>query len=179
MWRIVLMSLAVGCGPTTTYREPTFSCRTPCGASIIAQNGYPVFSCDEYALVESLLVGEIADQFPDACRSFQGVTIWEMPGWSTTTISGEYSGWTECWFARAFFHVNEGFVDKEKTNPNLPLGHTAYAHELIHLAQQCNAPLPIDPAPTPELPPMDVAHANWYRAGLAQAVWNVANATTR
>ena len=40
---------------------------------------------------------------------------------------------------------------------------TAFGHELIHVAQRCDAPAPIDEH-------RDIDHANWTRSGLARAM---------
>lgn len=163
--RVLLLLPLIGCA-TTPPPEPSYFCTTPCGAIIVAQNGTPQYTCDEYGFVESLLVGEIRDQFPNACYDFKGVLVWETPGWSTFLLPDrEVSGWAECWLSRVHVHVNDGFADKEKTQ-KVGLAHTAYAHEMIHIAQACMAPLPIDDK-------SDADHSNWYRDGLFQAIWNV------
>jgi hypothetical protein len=72
---IFLWSLE-SCSPT----GPVF-CKTICGGFIAANE--PLYTCEEYRLIESLWIQEIQTKIPDACQNLAGYVSWEMPGFSS------------------------------------------------------------------------------------------------
>jgi len=124
--------------------------------------------------METLLVLELSEKLPNACREFAGVTAWELPGFSTklgTRGDGKEiwaAGWTECDNRRVSFHAGDGFMFKDDQTRLRNAWNTAYIHEFIHIAQRCFSPNPIDPG-------QDDAHSNWTRDGLEQDVYDVIN----
>lgn len=144
--RLILPLLVLaGCGP-----QARVMCQTMCGLSIATQQTQR-FSCEEYRLVEEAALAD-AHMPPSACQTFRGATAWELPGDMSTLGGIKVAGWTECHLRRLFFHT--GLLED-----NRRLWNTAFVHELIHLAQHCAAPLPIDPG-------ADEQHANWMREKL-------------
>ena len=149
--------LMAGCG--AAVQSPAF-CQTPCGLSIAAANRQPQFSCEDYTKLEAAIVKEIP--LP-VCRSLKGVMAWEMPGFSSNIGGVNASGWTECSLARFSFHTGNGYLFKDDFSRPRAVWQTAFAHEAVHVAQGCEAPLPVDEGWTE-------AHANWVRDGLFNAV---------
>jgi hypothetical protein len=67
------------CGPSSN----SVFCETTCGAFVSAANRSPQYACSDYRKMETLLVLELSEKLPNACREFAGVTAWELPGFST------------------------------------------------------------------------------------------------
>lgn len=155
--RLAALLLLAGCGAAT---QNPFFCATPCGLHIAAANHQPQFSCEDYTKLEAAIVKEIP--LP-VCRSFKGVMAWEMPGFSSNIGGVNASGWTECSLARFSFHTGNGYLFKDDFSRPRAVWQTAFAHEAVHVAQGCEAPLPVDEGWTE-------AHANWVRDGLFNAV---------
>lgn len=131
-------------------------CVTPCGMTIISETGNLVYTCEEYAVAEAAAANRLSPL--PVCKYNSGSTAREMAGDYTyipgVSASGApikdkipASGWTECWMLRISFHTRDGAYLLEES---------AFIHELAHLAQDCNAPLPIDEG-------QDFHHANWER----------------
>lgn len=155
--RLALLLFASGCGVVS--QNPVF-CQTPCGLSIAAANRKPQFSCEDYAKLEAAAVASIPLPI---CAAFRGAMAWEMPEFSTVVGGVNAAGWTECDHSRFLFHTGNGYLFKDDFSHPRAVWQTAFAHEAVHLAQGCDAPLPVDEGWTE-------AHANWVRDGLFNAV---------
>jgi hypothetical protein len=157
--RLLLITLSLACCAAS---EPATFCTTPCGLSVAAENRKPQFACDDYVRVESALVAEVPSL--PVCRALRGSVAWELPGFTSVLGSRKVSGWTECNLSRFMFHTGDGFIYEDRDPAFLRRGwNTAFAHEALHLAQGCRAPLPVDEG-------WDEGHANWVRDGLFDAV---------
>lgn len=154
--RLALLLLA-GCGTAT--QNPYF-CQTPCGLHIAAANHQPQFSCEDYAKLERAMVETIPLPI---CRAVKNQMAWEMPGFSSKVGGVNAAGWTECHYNRFSFHTGNGYLFKDDYSRTRAVWQTAFAHEAVHMAQNCEAPLPVDEG-------WDEGHANWVRDGLFNAV---------
>lgn len=159
----IALTLAVSCGT-----EPIDRCVTHCGVHVSA-HGSLAYPCAEYRAAELALLQEIPS-LSRACLNWSGVVAWEEPG-ESSVVGGvllpdggvgnaKVGGYSECWNGRLFFHSGDG-VFKSSTNQR-HAWHTAFPHELIHVAQWCDAPRPVDEGADP-------SHANWIRADLMNA----------
>lgn len=128
-------------------------CETPCGVLITGER--LAHSCEDYRAVEWALLQRIEGVFPDACRSWNGVEAVTYPG-EYTLVDGDkqMGGWTTC----------DGRIHFHRDHPRA--WDTGFGHELIHVAQRCNASLPVDEG-------RDVDHADWTRLGLYRALANM------
>ena len=141
---------------------PANFCTTPCGLSVAAENREPQFACDDYVRTERALVAAVPSL--PVCRARRGSIAWELPGFTSTLGGRKVSGWTECDMNRFMFHTGDGYIFEDRDPAFLRRGwDTAFAHEAVHLAQGCRAPLPVDEG-------WDEGHANWVRDGLFDAV---------
>ncbi len=164
--RIASATLLVACGST----EPNTRvfCTTPCGLSIAAANGSPQWQCEDYAALEQELIAQT--KLP-VCRANKGSVAWEMPGFSTVVGGIKASGWTECNLDRIMFHTGDGFVFSDRDARYMRRGpeDSAFTHELVHLAQGCVSPLPVDEG-------SNEGHSNWRRDGLFKLIEDVNSA---
>lgn len=146
-----------GCGPPLPVQ-----CRTTCGTLIV---GEPV-ACADYQRTEDELLARIVGNLPNACKEWNGLTAVSLPGRNSLMRNTDpddpnygkevsVEGWSDCAYRTLYFH--SGFPK---------FWRTAYPHELIHAAQRCDAPKPVDEKRTP-------AHADWTRHGYAQALSDV------
>lgn len=155
--RLALLIVLAGCG--TAVQSPYF-CQTPCGLHIAAANHQPQFSCEDYAKLERAMVETIPLPI---CRAVKNQLAWEMPGFSSKIGTANAAGWTECHYNRFSFHTGNGYLFKDDYSRTRAVWQTAFAHEAVHMAQNCEAPLPVDEG-------WDEGHANWVRDGLFNAV---------
>ena len=162
---IILLS-ACGSSESKTF------CATPCGAFIAAANGTPQYPCSDYRKIESFLILELSDKIPNACSRLSGLTAWELPGFSTRlggTLGGKESwasGWAECANRKVMFHTGNGYMFVDDYERKRNTWNTAFTHELVHAAQNCESPMPVDPG-------RDPSHSNWSRDGLEKSIFNV------
>jgi len=86
------------------------------------------------------------------CNRLRTVTIIQEPNsvW-IDPWRRDVAGMTECDLSRIYIGTG-------------PYRDNAYAHELAHLAQNCNSPLPIDEH-------LDYDHSNWNRDGIYDAIF--------
>lgn len=159
--KAALLAIAVsGCGSQSV---PVF-CKTICGGFVAAWN--PIYSCNDYRMIEALWIGEIQSKIPDACQNVAGYVSWEMPGFSSLIYVEPVTkkelwavGWTVCEDQRIYFHTGDGYIFKDDTTRKRSAWQTAWSHELTHAAQKCNSPFPTDPG-------LDDSHSNWNRDDL-------------
>lgn len=156
--RLAALLLLAGCGVAT--QNPYF-CMTKCGLGVAATNRIPQFPCEDYRRIEDALAAALPNL--PVCRSLYGSSAWEMPGFSSVVGGANAAGWTRCEESRFFFHTGNGYLFKDDYSRTRAAWQTAFAHEAVHLAQGCDAPLPVDPG-------WNEAHANWVRDGLFNAV---------
>jgi len=151
--------LVSGCGPQNS--DPVF-CKLTSGMRIASISRNPRFSCDEYERTVEAAINDKA--MPAGARyKFKDLIAWEKEGWSTDLNAGYLAyGWSECWFSRVTFHVDS----EEPETPMMHPWETSLTHELVHIAQNCAAMLPIDDG-------ADKDHANWYRDDLYNLPWRV------
>lgn len=114
---------------TCGQASPRSYCATPCGLRVLTTGHEPRMYCEDLKLAERVLVSKLADKLPNACRMFNGVMAWEHPGNSSILRGQEVSGWSECHLSRFHFHV--GYEPWRRP------WHTAFMHELVHIAQGC------------------------------------------
>ncbi len=133
--------LLVACAPPP-------QCVTTCGVAIIGES----VSCEDYQRVESEIVAKVSPILPNACETLRGTTATALPGRSSIHQGRMVEGWTNCVAGEVYFHVDYPRFWR-----------TAFGHELIHVAQRCDAPAPVDKH-------RDIDHANWTRSGLARAM---------
>jgi hypothetical protein len=151
-----LLFLMVACGPPLPVQ-----CQTTCGTLIV---GEPV-ACADYQRTEDELLARIVGNLPNACKEWNGLTAAALPGITSMLRNTDpedpnygkkvsVEGWYDCDYRTLYFHTGR------------PFWKTAYPHELVHAAQRCNAPKPVDENRTP-------SHADWTRHGYAQALSDV------
>jgi hypothetical protein len=148
----VILVMLTGCAVTDS---PVF-CTTPCGLGVAATNRTPQFACEDYMLLEALLVS--ASPLP-TCQTLAGAVAWELPGFATQLGDIKAAGWTECYNRRFLFHTGDGLLYPDDSTQQRRAWQTAFTHEAVHLSQGCQTPPPTDPG-------TDLAHSNWNRAGL-------------
>lgn len=150
-----LTALLLACGQKP---EPQV-CITPCGTVVLRSTMY----CEDFKLLERELAARLAPTLPQACESWRGVTAWGHDGSSSVLRGQLVAGWAECHLAR--FHFHNGYEMWRRP------WHTAYAHELIHIAQGCESPTPPGGAPGD--------HADWEYRGYFQTLSDTAEALDR
>ena len=143
-------------------------CQTPCGVTVISKDVL-LHSCENYAQVESTLSGLIWMELPMACVAWRGLSAYELPGNETLMKENagrpnerirRWAGWAECDLRRIQFHAGEESWRKAQD--------TSFAHELIHIAQFCTTPLPVDKG-------RDQDHSNWDRDGFYDAIHSISD----
>lgn len=144
MARLITALLLLSCGQRVEPR----ACVTPCGIIVPSSQFY----CEDFKLLERDLASRLAPTLPRACEAWRGVTAWEHDGASSVLDGRAVAGWAECHLSRFHFHM--GFEAWRRP------WHTAFGHELIHIAQGCNAPTPPDGT--------QGAHADWTFRGYYQ-----------
>lgn len=145
----------VGCGSSGVS-----PCVTDCGLNVTSKSGALYFACSDYQALERNAVQELPVPL---CTALRGVTAWEMPGFTTDLGPVKAAGWAECDYQRFFFHTGDGYVLPGDPLPLRLVQQTAFVHEAAHIAQNCDAPRPVDPG-------LDISHANWGRAGIYDAI---------
>lgn len=133
--------------------SPRPNCVTRCGVVIVGES----VECDDYQRIEVELLWRIQGALPNACEAWSGLTAEALPGVESLHLGRRVEGWSDCGWGQMHFHA--GFPRAWRT---------AYAHELVHVAQRCEAPMPIDEH-------RDVDHSDWTRSGLGPAVREVRN----
>jgi hypothetical protein len=121
-------------------------CVTPCGVVIVGE----AVDCVDYARVET----ELLERLPvaGACETWRNTTAEAMPGRESVHLGRRVEGWSDCVWGALYFHADYPRFWR-----------TAFAHELVHIAQRCETPQPVDEH-------RDADHSNWSRDGIAKAL---------
>jgi len=120
---------------------------TTCGVALVGES----VDAADYQRSED----ELSARLPGACASWSGTTAVAMPGRESLHNGRHVEGWTDCPTATVYFHAGYSRFWR-----------TAFTHELVHIAQRCDSPLPIDEH-------RDVDHSDWTRHGYARALLDV------
>lgn len=148
--RYALLIFAFSCGDRPSVTE--VGCTTRFGMRIAGPGGAIAYSCEEYGAVEELLASKTSLPVWNAVN---GAMTIELPGDDSLGSDGRrLSGWAQCDYRLINVHNKDGTAH---------VWQTAYAHEVMHLAQGCWSPPPVDPG-------KDEAHANWVRDGIDLAI---------
>ena len=153
----LLAALLFSCGPT-----PQAHCVTTQGVRFMGM--YPsnewvdpekwsceIFEYSQNRLVYALLNDGGTYRNLDTDR-LKGVEVWLHEGeWWTDEYKRDISGVTYC--ETKFVLIGNA------NNPRI----SAFPHELVHVMQGCNSPLPIDEG-------SDIDHSDWKRDGLYSAI---------
>jgi hypothetical protein len=85
-------------------------------------------------------------------KRLKDVEIWVRPAdWWVDEFQREVAGVSYCY--AGFFQINSAPFAIQ----------SSFAHEMVHILQGCNSPLPIDKH-------SDKDHSNWYRDGFYEAI---------
>ena len=137
--RLALFALLAACAP------PQFT--TTCGVAVVGET----VSAEDYQRSED----ELSARLPGTCAAWNGTTAVALTGRESVHNGRRVEGWTDCPTKTLYFHA--GYPR---------FWRTAFTHELVHVAQNCETPLPVDEH-------RDVDHSDWTRHGYAKTLLDV------
>jgi hypothetical protein len=111
-----------------------------------------LWTCDTLQLAEDKFLPLVAEKYPNACEelkvrvAFNAGPYWEFPA------GRRISGIARCW--------NHSIELSSKV-----IYESSYAHEMLHILQNCEDVLPVDPG-------FDSSHADWQRNGFTGIISN-------
>jgi len=110
------------------------------------------WSCESLQLAEDVFLETFSDMHPNACKN--------VPSYLYFASTDEFMHAGESVAGLAVCHMAQVQLSA------LPPHESAYAHEMVHLMQKCDSPMPVDEGLTHD-------HSDWNRSGIYERlkVW--------